>query len=150
MHHFIPGSLRASVLLLVLPAILLVVPGARASDDVIRPTGRIYYDFARFDNDDRGDHDQTDRENDGENGKEIEAEAAGDHHDGGTDQRDWHRDKRNQSGAHRTHEEEDNDGDDEARNLTSSVDVDVDPTFTSSCTSTSTQSEKEENQSRRR
>lgn len=54
MHHFIPGCLRASVLLLVLPAILLVVPAARASDDVIRPTGRIYYDFARFDNDDRG------------------------------------------------------------------------------------------------
>lgn len=54
MHHFIPGCLRASVPLFALSAILLVVPGACASDEVIRPTGRIYYDFARFDNDDRG------------------------------------------------------------------------------------------------
>lgn len=54
MRHFIRGRrLPASVLPFLLP-IILPASAARAADDVIRPTGRIYYDFARFDNDDRG------------------------------------------------------------------------------------------------
>ncbi|MGX5729237.1 OprO/OprP family phosphate-selective porin [Pseudoxanthomonas beigongshangi] len=55
MRHFIPGCpSTASILLIVSLVVAGFAPGARASEDSIRPTGRIYYDFARFDNDDRG------------------------------------------------------------------------------------------------
>ncbi len=55
MRHFFPGRpTAASVLLFGSLLAPWSVPAALASDDAIRPSGRIYYDFARFDNDERG------------------------------------------------------------------------------------------------
>ena len=68
-----------------------------------------------LDHDDRVVDDESDRQHDGEDRQQVEAEARRVHHQRRADERDGHRDERHERRAQRSHEEEHDEADDDDR-----------------------------------